>query len=274
MTTWLIIDGNYLSCRAFYTTGHLTNESESTGMAYGFLREVNALQDRFDTDKIAFCFDYFGLGKRSELSSVYKNKRKKHTDDEVESHLNFRHQLKQLRTKHLPDLGYRNIFKQIGYEADDIIAAMVNNFDYEYNYVVIVSADKDLWQLLRPNVVCYDPRSKKVTNLDSFLKEWRIYPSEWPHVLAIAGCTTDNVIGLPGVGPKTAARWVAGTLKESSMAHKKISKGLQTIANNMPLVKLPFPGTVIPKLRDDEVTEDKWKKVMDELGFKTVRYRR
>ena len=272
MNMWLIIDGNFLAYRAFYTVGHLTHMDESTGMAYGFLREVNLLKDRFDTDRVFFCFDYGGPGKRRELSDVYKNKQKEYTEEETETHKNFRSQLKRFRTKILPALGYRNVFVQRGYEADDIIGALMDRFDPEHT--VIVSADKDLWQLMRENVCCYDPREKKITTAKSFYKEWGIPPEMWPHVLALAGCDTDNVIGVKGVGLKTAAKFFQGKLKLESQTYKRIKSDLKIHNDNLPLVRLPFPGTSTPRLREDELTKEKWDAVMDELGFKTMRYQK
>ena len=274
---WLIIDGNFLAYRAFYTVGHLTHMDESTGMAYGFLREVNLLKDRFDTDKVIFCFDYGGPGKRRELSDVYKNKSREYSEEETELHGNFRTQLKRLRTKILPALGHRNVFVQRGYEADDIIAALTVAFKPEEctGGVIIVSADKDLWQLLgREDARCYDPKSKKITSNKSFYQEWGIPPEMWPHVLALAGCDTDNVIGVKGVGLKTAAKFFQGKLKLESQTYKRIKSDLKIHNDNLPLVRLPFPGTSTPRLREDELTKEKWDAVMDELGFKTMRYQK
>jgi len=273
-----MIDGNYLAYRAFYTVGHLSSDGEGTGVAFGFLREINVLKERFDADRVIFCFDYGGPGRRSELSNVYKNKKKEWTKEEADIYVDFRGQLHKLRTKILPALGYRNVFVQRGYEADDIIAKLVPEFSKPEPFflvqVIIVSADRDLLQLLRENVVCYDPKSKKITTEKSFYLEWKMPPEMWHHVLATAGCVSDNVIGIKGVGRITAAKFHAGQLKQESFAYKKIKDNLQIHNDNLPLVKLPFPGTVLPELRKDEVTKEKWDEVMGSLGFKTVRYQR
>lgn len=88
---------------------------------------------------------------------------------------------------------------------------------------------------------------------------------------ALAGCTGDNVKGISGVGEITAAKWFAGTLNPTSKAYQDINDQLEVHNDNLPLVRLPFPGLELPGLRDDEVTEERKIKVEIELGMRPSR---
>ena len=94
-----------------------------------------------------------------------------------------------------------------GCEADDCIASLAARFKTE-RPVVIIGADKDLKQCLAPGVALWDPSGKdeKLTTLDSFRKDTRLEPDQWPDFQAVIGDSSDNIPGVPGVGPKTAEK--------------------------------------------------------------------
>lgn len=94
-----------------------------------------------------------------------------------------------------------------GCEADDCIAGLAARFNKE-RPIVIIGADKDLKQCLAPGVVLWDPSGKdeKLTTLDSFRESTGLEPSQWPDFQAVIGDSSDNIPGVPGVGPKTAEK--------------------------------------------------------------------
>lgn len=272
---WLILDGNFLAYRAFYSTGGLKHQDMPTGVIYGFLRDVLVFQDRFATQDVVFAFDH-GRQKREDLLPAYKESRKKKrlewTDEEKANYEGFKRQLEQLKTSLLRRIGFRNVYYQDGYEADDHIASFVEGPMAKRDSAVIVSADKDLYQLLNPRVAVHNPAAKTNMTLERFRKEYGISPNLWPTVKAMAGCDTDDVPNVPGVKDKTAIKYLLGQLKPSSKTHKTITslEYKRLVNENLQIVLLPFRGTKEPVHVPDEVTPASWHAVTKELGFKSI----
>jgi hypothetical protein len=178
-------------------------------------------------------------------------------------------QIKHLRSTLLPELGYRNILCEKGYEADDLIASVVDNLG-EGHEAIVVARDGDYYQLLGPRCIIWNPSKGKAVTAKSFIKEYGISPSQWADVKALAGCGTDDVEGICGIGEKTAAAFLAGKLKPTSAKHRLIVRNHKIWKLNLPLVRLPFEGTPVVKLRKDKVNEKKWKQLCNRLGFRTL----
>lgn len=274
----LILDSNFLCYRAFHAMGDLSYGAIKTGVVYGFLKEVQNLQDRFGTMRVAFCFDV-GNPVRKQLLECYKQKRHEHrdaTEEEVAARKLLRRQIRNLYSEYLPEIGYRNVYHCHGYEADDLIASLVMNLPEEQE-IIIVSADGDLLQLLRPNVSIFRPgmfrNPGKVVTLQSFYKEHGIHPKKWARVKAMAGCTSDEIPGIPRIGEKTAAKYLRGELKPTTAAFKAIEskEGQTIIRTNKPIVKLPFEGTPVLSVVEDKITQAGWASVCDKLGLKSLR---
>lgn len=269
--TWLLVDSNYLCYRAFHTMGHLSYGGKSTGVIYGFLKEVLTLMDLHCTTDIVFCFDR-GCDKREEIYPKYKSSRRERytnaTAPEKEARESLETQIHQLRTSILQKIGFQNVFWQWGFEADDLIATLCNQLVQDQ--CIIVSSDHDLFQLIGPRVRIWNPHSKKMTSLKTFEREWGISPSQWADVKAIAGCATDDIEGVRGVGEKTAAKFLAGKLKPESSAYNKIVLGNSFWKRNLKLVRLPFPGVLPIELQFDKVTNEKWEAVSRKLGMTSL----
>jgi DNA polymerase I len=272
--THLLLDANFLSHRAFHALPGLSYNDVPTGVVFGFLRDVVNLMDQFDTESVAFCFDFPGRTLREDLLPSYKSTRRdRHlaaTPSEQKAQKSLRKQIKKLETDYLPAIGFRNVFSQEGYEADDIIASLCQTIDGDDN-IVVVSSDKDLFQLLSGRVSIWNPARKKRVTLQSFFKEWGVYPDQWPMVKALAGCSTDDVPGIDGIGEKTAAKFVAGALNPQTKTYEKILMGYKTCKKNLKLVRLPMKGTGKFKLRKDKVTQEKWETVAEELGLHSMK---
>jgi len=245
-----------------------------TGVLFGVLRDIETFREQFGATHCVFAFDSpSSVSLRRGLDPEYKgNRRKKErTDEEMDDWIVFKEQVVALRKRHLPTMGYRNIFWVRGYEADDIIAWYAEDGRIE-SEIVIISSDKDLYQCLREGVVQYRPIVKEVVDRASFYREWQIDPIQWPSVKSLAGDVGDNVIGIRGIGEKTAAQWMRGVLKSGTKKHQDILDNLDIHNRNLPLVQLPFPGLedFLPdELEEDEVTEEGRQQVMDELGIKS-----
>jgi DNA polymerase-1 len=271
--TWLILDANYLCWRAHHTTGGLSWRGKPTGVIYGFLRDIKTFQDLFATEYTVFCFDY---SRKHLLRKVdfpaYKANRDQTELSEVQQEMfdDCHRQIRHLRNIILPELGYRNVLAVRGYEADDLIASVCGTLNSTNNEQIIIGADHDLYQLLSPNTIIYNPTKGIATTQESFGKEYGVTPSQWVDVKAIAGCSSDNIPGIKGIGEKTAAKFINGTLPAKSKAHKLIITNNQVWKKNKFLVKLPYPGTPTFKLRKDRVDEGKWKQLLNNLGIRSL----
>ncbi len=193
------------------------------------------------------------------------------TDMEKEAYSELRTQINLLRTKHLPELGYRNVFAAEGYEADDVIASVCKHLP-EGERAVIVSTDKDMYQLLSSQVTIWNPVRKCILTVAWLKQTYLCTPKQWIEVKAIAGCGTDEVEGIKGVGDKTAVKYLNGLLAPHLKTFQDIEANLDLIQRNRKLVKLPYPGTPIFEVREDELDPAKWTEFADSLGMKSLRH--
>lgn len=270
MNKWLIIDAPYLCHRAKYVFGDLSYEGSATGVIYGVLKDVLSFQKRFKTDKVIFCWDS-KYSIRKTIYPQYKQNRthKEYTKEEIAFDLQFREQIKKLRKVYIPLIGWKNNFIQTGYEADDLIASICSHFDDE-DEAVIISADQDLFQLIRPFISMFNPQTKKETTLQSFREEYKTVPMGWIHAKAIAGCSSDNIDGIAGVGINTAIKYILGELKPSRKL-QAIIDGKKITDRNWDLVCLPLQGTSTFTLQKDKFSKQGWQEVCTLLGMKSLK---
>jgi len=269
----LIIDANYLCHRAYHALGDLTYGGAGTGAVLGVLRDIVGLQDMFATDRCVFAFDYGAELRRHQILPTYKSTRRARYDAEddaaKEARKDFHRQVRYLRSQYLPAAGFRNVFATEGFEADDIIASVAARVAGG-DEAVIVGSDHDLWQCLRPNVWVWNPQKRSGYSYAQFVAEWGIEPDRWPHVKALAGCATDDVPGVPGVGERTAAKWLRGELGGHTKAAAKLRAAGEVLERNLPVVTLPYPGTPRFEIRRDEVTQEKWQALAESLGLRSI----
>ncbi len=271
MNKWIVLDVNNLAHRSFHSMGKLSFKGRPTNVLFGIFRDILDLRDLFNTDKFAFCFDS-SSSKRKEIYSDYKGNRKikEESEGDKKARVDLYIQIEELFDI-LPDIGFQNVFEVEGYEADDIIASICYDLDID-DEVIIVSTDQDLYQLLSVYTISiYNPIKKKVITEEWFIKEYEINPSKWSCVKAIAGCSSDNIIGAFGVGEKTAIKYLNEKLKRDTKAFESIAKVLNTdFERNMKLVDLPYSGMPKVFLESDDIEEEDWQKVMKELGMKSL----
>lgn len=277
--TWLFIDANNLAHRAFHAMGGLSHEGNATGMLYGFFRDIVVLEELHETNKVAFCFDDSPCF-RTSIYPNYKASRRVGNDklsaEERKRKKEFYGQIQMLRSTYLPRIGFRNIFMGGQWEADDQLALLCQRSLPKADEAIVVSSDKDLYQLLTNRVRIWNPFSKKTITKAWFTKEYGIPPSQWALVKAIAGCATDDVKGIVGVGDKTASRYLAGVLSESSQSYRTIMDAEnKMIACNLPLTELAWDASPRdkPKLVEDEISIKAWYRLADELGMKSLKER-
>lgn len=271
---WMVIDGNFMAYRCLHgRSSFITLETIGLDLLYGILEDVNRLKNELGCDRVVWCWDG-GRLLRCDVDPEYK-RRDHSTDTEEDKQLRtaFRDQVNRMRAKYLTNLGFGNVFSQDGYEADDVITSVCWHAIPQGDEAIIISSDKDLWQLLvQDRVSIWNPITGRYTTERSFMQQWRIPPLAWADVKAIAGCSSDNVAGVKGVGEITAVKYLLGELKHDGVAAMKIDAAMLTqIKHNRRLVTLPFPGTAQFTIQADDLSTDRWNYVVDKLGGKPMR---
>ncbi len=265
----IIIDSNYLCyISKFSLSQGLTYRGNRTEIIYGFLKNIISLSKKFETNKFVFCWDS-KHSKRKNIFPEYKSKRHSDkTEEEKELDIIAYTQFDQLKNYVLLELGFSNIFHFAGYESDDLIASIV--IDNPNSNNIIVSSDEDLFQLLDYCSI-YNFSKKTVMNKNLFMRTYGIEPKQWAEVKCIAGCSSDNVPGVKGVGEKTAIKYIQGTLKSSSKVFNSIkTRSLDEETLTRKLVTLPFPGTKRVKIENDNLSETKFINVMYKYGIQSI----
>lgn len=195
-----LIDGSGYIFRAYYAVAPLSNKAGlPTNALYGFTRMILKLLSDADSDNVIMFFDTGQKTFRSDIYPEYKANRSECPEDLIPQMPYFRtiSETLGLRTFELP-----------GYEADDLIGTFADKLSAQDIETVIVSADKDLMQLVNNNVSIHDTMRDKKYQAKEVKEKYDVTPQEFSEYLALTGDTSDNIPGLSGVGPKTAAALV------------------------------------------------------------------
>ncbi len=189
-----IVDGSYLLYRSFYAIRPLyTSAGIPTQAIYGFARTLKKIIDKFNPHNLVIAWDSKGPTFRTEIYPPYKEKRQAPPNDLLGQKQDIIDLIKTI-----------GIFQgeHRGFEADDIIYSIVH--DHQDRDIVIVCADKDLFQLLRPTVKIFDPFSGRVFDEHLYQKEQGMSVAQIPFFYALLGDASDNIPGVEGIGKKTA----------------------------------------------------------------------
>ena len=276
-----LIDGSGYIFRAYYALPPLTRKSDGlpTGAVSGFcsmlfklLEDSKSNQNLQKPTHFAVIFDSARKTFRNEIYSDYKANRAEAPDDLAPQ---FDYIRKSVLAFNLPSL------ELINYEADDLIATYVEMILKEGAKVTIVSSDKDLMQLYKKNVRIYDPMKNKFISEEDIKNKFGVGASKVIDVQALAGDSSDNVPGVPGIGVKTAAELINkyGDLEKLlKSAHEiKQNKRRETLIENKDkaliskkLVTLKSDAPVNKNLIDLElksIDKDKLYKFLREMEF-------
>ena len=276
-TRLFLIDGNSQMYRAYHAIHGLTGpDGKSTNAVFGFVTMLRKLIADQQPELIAAAFDLAGPTFRSELAANYKANRAPMPSDLAE----------QVPWVHdactalgVPVLTYEN------YEADDVIGTLAKRAVSENFDVVIVTGDKDFFQLVDRSIRVFNPRDPGTWYDAKGVKEkFGVVPSQVVDVLALMGDAIDNVKGVPGIGEKGARALISehGSL-DTLLAHiddlkqKKYRVALQTNAEaarqSRELVRL-YTDVTVPfkpdELRYKGPTPDRCFTLFSKLGFRTL----
>ncbi len=195
-----LIDGSGYIFRAFFAIRALSSrDGTPTNAVVGFARMLVKLLRAEKPELLAVAFDHRGKNFRHELFEDYKANRDAPPEDLVQQ-IPLVHELVQ--ALEIPCLIIE------GFEADDVIATLCKKAHEAGHEVVVVSGDKDLMQLVDGGVVMYDPMKDKTFDREAVIDKWGVPPESVADVLALAGDSSDNIPGVPKVGPKSAAKLV------------------------------------------------------------------
>ena len=201
---FLILDGHSLAYRAFHglpVENFATSSGQHTNAVYGFVSMlVNVLKDQ-KPSHLVVAFDISRQTFRSERYPDYKATRAKSPPE-------FKGQVELIKQV-LESLNI-SVVTADGFEADDILATLAKSCDFP---VRIVSGDRDSFQLIDERVTILYPR-KGMSDLvqmtpDAVFEKYGVTPKQYRSLAALVGESSDNLPGVPGVGPKTAAKWIA-----------------------------------------------------------------
>ncbi len=277
--TLCLIDGSGFIFRAFYALPPLSRpDGTPVGAVFGFTSMLMNLIEAHKHDLWAVIFDAKRHNFRHELYPDYKANRASPPPELVPQFSLIRN---VCTTFDVPAV------EMEGYEADDLIATYAHQAAKDGYKVTIVSGDKDLMQLMDGNVELIDPIKNRVLTHEDVLKKFGVLPNKVADVQALMGDTTDNVPGVPGIGPKTASELITtygdleSLLKNAhTIPQVKRREFIQTHTGNarlskqLVLLKADVPVAVpYQALKPQPMNHDKIMNFITEQGFHRLKSR-
>ncbi len=255
----LLVDGNYYAYRSFFAIRGLSNsKGEPTNAIFGFVKAIRRMIQHLAPDYAAVCWDTGLPRRRVELQPTYKQHRAEMPDDMVPQLPFIRELVTQmgLHNLSLPDT-----------EADDLMASYACAAHHQDICSVLATNDKDLLSLVDDCVSIYSTAKADITPPEEFVllgaeaitRKWGVAPPRILDVLALSGDASDNIAGVPGVGPKTATTLIleAGSVESllenvaalpNAKLRDKIAAAEAQIRQNCEMVRLdtdlPLPMPV------------------------------
>jgi DNA polymerase-1 len=191
-----LIDGHSLLYRAYYAIRHLTNtQGFPTNAIFGFLNMMRKLQEKENPAYLGVVFDAVGPTIRHLAFKDYKANRKPMPEDLAVQIPVLKKILKAMR---IPAIEYEK------YEADDVLGSLAAKASEKKIHSVLVSTDKDLFQLVNDSTTLYNPAKESHMDKKAVEEQFGVPPSQVVDVLALWGDQSDNIPGVPGVGEKTS----------------------------------------------------------------------
>ena len=200
-----LVDGSGYIFRAYYALPNLYRKSDGlpTGAVSGFCNMLYKLMQKIVIPKkfthLAIVFDTSRVSFRNKIYSDYKANRSDPPEDLIPQFRLIREAVKAFSIESV---------EQVGYEADDLIATYANHVVKLGGKVTIISSDKDLMQLISKDVGMIDTKKDVTIDSNYVKRKFDVYPESLIDVQALAGDSTDNVPGIPGIGMKTAAELI------------------------------------------------------------------
>lgn len=275
----VLIDGYGFVFRAYHSLPPLTRSDKTpVGAVYGFTNMLLRLLASLEMSHICMIFDSGSKTFRNEIYSQYKANRPPCPPDLIPQFPLIREAAEAF-----------NLFvaEKVGYEADDIIATISKQAELEGFEVIIISSDKDLMQLVTQKTTMFDAMKNKVIGIKEVEEKFMVLPTQVLDVLSLMGDASDNVPGIRGIGPKTAAELISnfGTLEnllqnlheikqdkrrealESGVKDAILSKQLITLCDKVPM-DLSMDQFLLKNIDPQKLV-----KFLEDQGFKSLKQR-
>ncbi|GGZ92763.1 DNA polymerase I [Ignatzschineria ureiclastica] len=274
--TFLVIDGSNFLFRAFHALPPLKSpDGRPTGAIRGVINMFEKLMREFRPDYLGVIFDASGKSFRNDLFEEYKAHRPPMPDD-------LRAQIEPL-FEIIDLMGYPRISIP-GIEADDVIATLAVEAKSKGIRTIIASSDKDLAQLVEDGVInMYDGMKNEMLGREEVFAKYGVYPEQVRDYLSLMGDSADNIPGVQGVGPKTAAKWIhewgslEGIVENAEKIKGKVGERLRESLDVLALSKklttlyteasLPFK---VEELTPKDRFTERLQSIYQELGFRQL----
>ena len=232
---FVLVDGSSYLYRAFHAMPNLSNSrGEPTGAVYGVINMLRRLLKEYDPEYVAVVFDAPGRTFRDDLFAEYKAHRPP-MPDELSRQIAPLHDA--IRAMGLPLLMVE------GVEADDVIGTLARAASAENLDTLVSTGDKDMAQLVDGGVTLVDTMKEARYDRQAVIERFGVPPERIIDYLALIGDTSDNIPGVPGVGPKTAAKWLGeyGSLDalvaQAGAIKGKAGENLRAALDQLPLAR-------------------------------------
>ncbi len=268
----ILVDGSSFLYRAFHAVPPLNNEKgEPTNAILGVSNMLRKLLNEYEPTFMAVVFDSASKTFRHELSADYKANRTEMPND-------LRFQIKPLhaliRAMGIP------LISAAAVEADDVLGVLAKFGEREGHDVIIATGDKDMAQLVNDKITLEDTMSKTKLNPEGVFEKFGVHPNQIADYLALVGDSSDNIAGVPKVGAKTAAKWLAEYKTLDNLianADKITGKVGENLREHLPKLELAKKLTVIrcdldlpynmADLTRRPFHDEQLKEMLSELGF-------
>ena len=233
----ILIDGSSYLYRAFYVPQlkrMQTTSGQPTGAVFGIINMIKSLMSEYPESHIVAVFDAKGKNFRHDLYEEYKANRPP-MPDELRSQIDFVH--RGIKAMGLP------LVAITGVEADDVIGTYAKQASDAGKTVLVASGDKDLAQIVTDRVNLIDTMKKVIMDVDGVIEKFGVRPNQIIDFLTLTGDTSDNIPGVPKVGPKTAVKWLSeydtldGVIENADQIGGKVGENLREFIPQLPLSK-------------------------------------
>jgi DNA polymerase-1 len=268
----ILVDGSSFLFRAYHAIPPLTNpQGEPTNAIYGVSNMLRKLITDYQSEYVTVVFDAPGKTFRNDLYDQYKSHRPPMPDD-LRVQIEPLHHL--IRAMGLP------LIMEPDVEADDVLGALAQHAVQQGFSVIISTGDKDMAQLVTDHVILENTMSNSRMDIQGVIDKFGVKPEQIVDYLALMGDSSDNIPGVPNVGPKTAAKWLEqyqtleNLIANADKITGKIGESLRSSLEQLPLTKrlttikcdLDLPYSM-DDLKRRPINSEELKNLLTEQGF-------
>jgi DNA polymerase-1 len=258
-----LLDSNGLICRYFFALPEMfTEDGINVNGLFGYCKFIRDLIHKYKNEKISIisAFDRCSKNFRKDICENYKLNRKK-SDTNLVVQLNLAEEF--CKNINLP------VEFHINYEADDIIASIASKSE-EKHEVFVVSIDKDFMQIVNEKTKILNPFTKKIYDSNYVKDKFGVAPEDFYLFLALCGDASDNIAGIPGVGPKTALKILEKTKDINEMQSLFPKFDFSQINKMIQLTKF-YNNYEFKEIDEYKVDFERFNKSLEKYNFQTIK---